>query len=257
MNTGNSNSSPHPGPQRGLRKYLLAGVCVLSGIVLLFLLFLFKTNESHTKSVSAKAKDYMAELVAATGTVLVRTSGQNEWNPATVGAHLFEGDLVQTDHSGEASVRYRNGATVTIQARTIFTVRNSGDGSMEISVPGIGTDEMEPLSDANGDSVASGQSGPESGNTDAAKGSRPFIRLDRIISFGRSLELIGTVETGSRLSVNGESVEVAGDGSFKHFTKPFPASAGRVRLQLKASNLAGRTRIVTTTYDFNPPGGDN
>lgn len=256
MNTGAINFSSHARAQRGLRKYVPAGVGALVCIVLLSLLF-FKERADSAKSLPTRAETPVAELLSATGRVLVNKSGENEWNPATVGAYLFEGDRVQTDNFGEASVRYRNGATVTIQAGTIFAVRNSGDGSMEISVPVTETDEMGPPSEANRDSVAAEQFSPESGGTGAVQASRPFIRLDRIISFGRSLELIGTVETGSRLSVNGESVEVAGDGSFKHFTKPFPASAGRVRLQLKASNLAGRTRVVTTTYDFNPPGGEN
>ena len=257
MNTGNSNSSTHPDRKGGRRKYILAGLSALGCVILLSLLFFISSQIRKPKSEQAPAKDFTAELVAANGPVLVSKPGQNEWNPATVGAQLLEGDRIQTDNSGEASVRYQNGATVTIQARTIFTVRNSGDGSMEIGVPVPETDEMALVSDADPNSAAGEQSGGMPGNTNAGKESRPFIRLDRIVSFGRSLELIGSVETGSRLSVNGESIEVAGDGSFKHFTKPFPASAGRVRLLLKAADLAGRTRVVTTTYDFNPPGGEN
>jgi hypothetical protein len=79
---------------------------------------------------------------------------------------------------------------------------------------------------------------------------RPFLQLQKITPFGRSLELVGRVEAGSRLAVDNESVEVSGDGSFKHFTKLFPASSDRIRLELKATDLAGRTRTLTAYHDF-------
>jgi hypothetical protein len=79
---------------------------------------------------------------------------------------------------------------------------------------------------------------------------RPFLELQKIIPFGRSLELVGRVEAGSKLVVNNEFIEVTGDGSFKHFTKLFPASSDRVRLVLKATDLAGRTQTLTAYHDF-------
>ena len=79
---------------------------------------------------------------------------------------------------------------------------------------------------------------------------QPFLELQKIIPFGRSLELIGRVEAGSRLVVNDEFIEVSGDGSFKHFTKLFPISSERVRLVLRATDLAGRTRTLTAYHDF-------
>jgi hypothetical protein len=79
---------------------------------------------------------------------------------------------------------------------------------------------------------------------------QPFLELQKITPFGRSLEIVGRVEAGSRLAINNESVEVSGDGSFKHFTELFPASIDRVRLVLKATNLAGRTRTLTAHHDF-------
>jgi hypothetical protein len=57
--------------------------------------------------------------------------------------------------------------------------------------------------------------------------------------------------------VNSEIVDVAGDGSFKHFTNPFPVSARKVYLVMRVADLAGRTRIVTTTHDFGPQGGND
>jgi len=79
---------------------------------------------------------------------------------------------------------------------------------------------------------------------------RPFLELQKITPFGRSLELIGRVEAGSRLVINDEFVEVSGDGSFKHFTKLFSASSDRVRLVLKATDLAGRTQTLMAYHDF-------
>jgi hypothetical protein len=82
---------------------------------------------------------------------------------------------------------------------------------------------------------------------------QPHLELQKIIPFGRSLEIIGRVEAGSRLAVNNETVEVSGDGSFKHFTKPF-TSGNRIRLEIKATDLAGRTRILTVFHDFGSSG---
>jgi hypothetical protein len=79
---------------------------------------------------------------------------------------------------------------------------------------------------------------------------RPFLELNRIIPFGMSLELIGRVEPGSRLTVNEETVAVAADGSYKHFTNPFPASSRKVRLVVKATDLAGRTSVLTAVHNF-------
>jgi hypothetical protein len=86
---------------------------------------------------------------------------------------------------------------------------------------------------------------------------RPFMEIQKVVPFGRSLEVIGRVETGAKLSVNDENVEISGDGSFKHFTKLFPASSGKVRLELKATDLAGRTRILTAFHDFSSSGESN
>jgi hypothetical protein len=78
----------------------------------------------------------------------------------------------------------------------------------------------------------------------------PFLELQRIIPFGRSLELIGRVDPGSSLAINDETVEVTGDGSFKHFTKQFPPSAQKASLILKLTDLAGRTRVERAVHDF-------
>jgi len=79
---------------------------------------------------------------------------------------------------------------------------------------------------------------------------RPFLELSQIIPFGMSLELVGRVEPGSRLMANDEAVEIAGDGSYKHFTNPFPASSQKVKIVMKATDLAGRSSVLTAIHDF-------
>lgn len=78
----------------------------------------------------------------------------------------------------------------------------------------------------------------------------PSLRIERIIRFGRSLELVGEVEAGSRLQVNDEIVDVKGDGTFKHFTKPFPASIWNAELVFTATNLAGKSTVFITYFNF-------
>jgi hypothetical protein len=79
---------------------------------------------------------------------------------------------------------------------------------------------------------------------------RASLKLLRIIRFGRSLELVGSVEAGSRLTLNDDPVEITGDGSFKHFTRPFPRAIKKINLVLKATNLAGETAELIEPYNF-------
>jgi hypothetical protein len=88
-------------------------------------------------------------------------------------------------------------------------------------------------------------------------GAGPYLELQTIVPYGRILELIGRVEAGSNLMINNESVNVSGDGVFKHFTKQFPVSNGRVRLELVVKDLAGRTRTMMAFHDFKPDGKSN
>jgi hypothetical protein len=80
---------------------------------------------------------------------------------------------------------------------------------------------------------------------------KPSVKLLRIIRFGRTLELIGEVEAGNHLTVNDDPVEVSADGSFKHFTRPFPPKSNKIILVLKATNLAGKSAELVVPYDFN------
>ena len=241
--------------------FIIAGIGVLSAVALLCLIHYRSNSGPDVTRAEAKANDPIAELVSATGTVFMGKYGRTEWNQIAVGARLMEGDLIQTDKSGGAGIRYSNGNTVTIQENTVLTVRSAGDGSMEISAP-----SAENNLPSSGSGRERSPSSPTAAEDKAAVAAfnkartgepGPFIRLDRIVPFGRSLELVGSVEAGSRLSVNNEIVDVAGDGSFKHFTNPFSVSVGKANLVMKVTDLAGRTRVVAAIHDFNSRDGDN
>jgi hypothetical protein len=227
------------------RKFVTAGVLIISGIVLVCLLTQFGLRGIKAKPADAPARLQVAELASATGMVLVQTPGKTEWREVNTGAGFVEGDLVLTDSSGGAVIRYQSGATVSISRNTVFTVRGPGNNLMEISAsPGVAGAPPLWLAAENG----AGASGARRG---------PLVELYQIIPFGRSLELIGRIEAGSHLVVNDEIVEVSGDGSFKHFTSPFPSSSNSVRLSLKVTDLAGRTRVWTAIHDFSPQGRED
>jgi hypothetical protein len=243
------DSTPRSAAKGRIRSFLIAGVLILSIVVLVSSVGLLSlnpfpsaktTDTDKTRPTEERLNKPIAELIDATGTVLVQDPGRPEWREVRPGTHLSDGDLIRTDISGKADIRYENGATVSISEKTIFTVRSMGDNRMEISVQ-PGNTGQPPILAAEGG---------------ASAGSMPFIEIQQIIPFGRSLELIGRVETGSSLRVNNEFVDVTGDGSFRHFTRPFPASAHQVNLKLRVTNLAGRSRIWTTSYNFTSPGGE-
>jgi len=222
------------------RKFLAVSLSILSGIALVSLAYFCLRSPKTKPSEPQPAHSFMAELVTAKGVVLVRHPGKTEWRQVKSGAKLVEGDSVRTDIAGEAEIRYQSGTSVTIPDETVFTVRDAGANLMEISAPPGDVSFPPPLLAAD----------------EATAGSRPWVELQQIIRFGMTLELIGRVEPGSRLVVNNRIVEVAGDGAFKHFTQPFPASAHVAQLRLKVTDLAGRSRVWTATHNFNPHGGE-
>lgn len=211
---------------------MILATLVLSGIGLTCIAVYLKKHDSAERS--KQQPQNAAELVSASGMVLVRSGGRSEWQEVKAGAAFSEGDLIQTEHSGGAVIRYSNGTAVSIPEDTIFTVRNSGGNLIEITLPPQNEIAENPV-----------QSGISEEN-----GSQSFLQLQRIVAFGRSLELVGRVEPGTNLTVNDDIVEIAGDGTFKHFTARFPASVHKVLLVLKGVDLAGRTRTLTATYTF-------
>lgn len=182
------------------------------------------------------AREPVADLITALGVVLVRHPGGAEWREVKAGEPLLEGDAVRTEISGRASIRYRSGTDVAIPEETVFTVQQAGTNQIEISAP-PGEAFAAPLLAAEG-----------------GAGARPWVELQQIVRFGRTLELIGRVEPGSSLAVNGQIVEVTAEGAFKHFTRPFPASVRNARLSLRVTDLMGRSRVWTAHYSFGPHG---
>lgn len=262
-NSSLSDSLPHSSKRPWNGIFLVAGMVMLAAAASVYFVLHRTGNSRDVTRVEAKTKDPVAELVSATGMVLTGKPGRTEWNQIAVGARLMDGDLIQTEKSGGASIRYSNGNTIAIQENTVLTVRSAGDGSMEVSVPGMEESPASADSRKGQDASAPDAAGPENKaavaafNEARANEPGPFIRLDRIIPFGRSLELVGKVEAGSRLSVNNEIVDVGGDGSFKHFTNPFPVPGHKANLLMKVTDLAGRTRVAAAVHDFNPRGGDH
>jgi hypothetical protein len=84
----------------------------------------------------------------------------------------------------------------------------------------------------------------------AQNGSKAAIQLQKIVAYGRTLELIGRTDPGSTLRINDEPVEVSGNGSFKHFTRAFPASTRTAHLVLKSTDLSGKVCILKAKHDF-------
>lgn len=233
---------------------------MLSGILGLCLILIWSTGCSRQpkEASGATQNPVSAELLSTKGTVFLLKSGQLHWQEVPIGAPLMSGDLIQTDISGKAVIRYPNGTTASIQAQTIFAVQRTGNNEMEILMP-VETPAIGNQSAGISKEPSFKDQASRSSSFKRAKAGqlRPSLGLQRIIPFGRSLELIGRVEPGSSLIVNEETVEVGGDGSFKHFTNPFPKSSEKVQLVMKATNLAGRTSMLTATHDFGFHAGDD
>jgi hypothetical protein len=235
-----------------------AGVLILLILAGVFFAWHFggqPVTAPEPKAAVEQVRDSTVELISANGLVVLQKPGWTEWRAVRAGTRLTEGDSIRTDSAGSANIVYPDGTALFIQANTVFTVQNIENGKEAVSTA--------PIQAASENPVLTPGPKPEDntlvGTPAAEKAGEelPAIELQRIIPFGKTLELVGKVEAGSRLVVNGEPVDVSGDGSFKHFTNPFLVSAGKIRLVLKATNLAGRSRILATSYDFGPHGGSN
>lgn len=240
-----SDAMPRRSSKRRVRPLFTAAVLILSAVALIYSIAFLRSYVVKERPSVPKATVFVAELAKTKGTVLVKNPGKPEWREIKTGTKLSEGDLVRTENSGKAEIRYRNGSTISIFEETVFTVRSTGDNRMEISVAPEASKAVPVL-------VAE-ENSAEASRSD----SKPFVELSQIIPYGRSLELIGRIEPGNRLTINDEKVEVTGDGSFKHFTNSFPGSDNLAQLKMKVTNLAGRTWYWTSTYNFRPLDGDD
>ncbi len=67
-----------------------------------------------------------------------------------------------------------------------------------------------------------------------------LLELDNFIQHGKVYQIVGRTEPGARIMVNDEPVfTVQPDGSFKHFTQPFP-SPGANQITVTAQNAKGQ-----------------
>ncbi len=67
-----------------------------------------------------------------------------------------------------------------------------------------------------------------------------LLEVDNFILHGKVVEIVGRTEPGARIMVNDEPVfAVLPDGTFKHFTQPFPSS-GANQLTVTAQNQKGQ-----------------
>ncbi|MBI4445376.1 MAG: FecR domain-containing protein [Acidobacteria bacterium] len=79
------------------------------------------------------------------------------------------------------------------------------------------------------------------------------VQIDKVIKIGDIYEVIGRTDPGISLEINGEFVQVEGNGNFKHFTSP-AASRGD-QLHIRAKDLSGLTRSFTHPVRSSAPGG--
>ncbi len=255
------------------RRFLIVSVLVPLAIAVACLFFYISLRHTSLEPVDAQVEDSFALLVSIDGEVMVRRSSQTGWKSAQAGAQLTRGDWIFTRKSSKTLIEYNNGTKLALQPETFFSVQDISDSGREIDKMPLSARKAnlqftpaapeirqmpEPapaLAPAPAPALAPAPESSEEPRelpqlTSKAEDERPFFELQQVVPFGRSLELIGNVEPGSRLAINDEAVEVEGDGSFKHFTKQFSASIRVVRLVMKTTDLAGRTRVLTATYDF-------
>ena len=204
----------------------------------------------------------VAEIGNVTGNVSVRLRSNSSWEKGREGMKLYAGDLIQTGSSGIVQLRFLSGASISVPSDTMFSVRQVEDWAgkgltplslssrpvsliAEKSTPTVApVQDKKPLPEA--PTKLAEPIKPAVSPTKTAVLPDPTLELDRIVPFGRSLQLVGRVDPGNKLLVNSEFVKVESDGSFKHFTKPF-ATTGTVQLVLKTTDLAGRVRTITRT----------
>lgn len=74
------------------------------------------------------------------------------------------------------------------------------------------------------------------------------LKVEKAIPFGQSFEVIGRTDPGVTVFINEEIVDVKGDGSFKHFTRPFK-DKGTHELVVVARDLVGLSKTLTETVE--------
>jgi len=234
------------------RKFLILMAFLFLAVAILVCLFivLSRMNDPERQA-KGHESPCAAKVTSVSGLVLIQRPGQFTYRPLGKGDCLSDGDLIHTD-KGAASIRYARGIMVYIPARTTFRVLSANENRIEILAP----QAAGPTPAGGGENIydlprtSAGMLNPAEKTEDRESG--PGLQLLRIVPFGRSLEVDGYADPGSSLTINDVPVEIEGDGSFKHFTLPFPAFSSKVNIVLRAKDLAGRSHVMTVTYVFDP-----
>lgn len=253
---------PEPAPRvKGSRLYRLVGFGIVIVLLLGGISYVGWTALWRPQHVELDSRgEGVAEIENVTGGVSVRLRSSTSWENGKEGMKLYVGDLIQTGSSGVVQLRFLRGTSISVPSDTMFSIRHVEDSvgkslqplslssrpvslSAEKPTP-TPAPEKKPLPDAPTKVAEPVKQVVSQAETIPLP--EPTLELDRIVPFGRSLELVGRVDPGNRLLVNNEAVRVESDGSFKHFTKPF-ATSGTVQLVLKTTDLAGRVRTITTS----------
>ena len=191
----------------------------------------------------------IAEILLAKGTVAMRRSDQTSWSSAGQGMQLCEGDMVQTGGSGSITIRYSDATAVSLPPHTVFCIHHGEPFPMAETKPSPSAQHQQA------ESRVTAEQPPVVPRAPGLEG-QPILELERVVAFGRTLELTGRVDPGSLLYINEESVDISGSGSFKHFTKPFPPGRTYVQLTLRVVDPRGRVRTLNATHNFGPDPGE-
>ena len=71
-----------------------------------------------------------------------------------------------------------------------------------------------------------------------------FLEITSIIQHGRVEEVVGRAEPGSTVIINNQQVfNIAPDGTFRHFTSPFPRG-GSNQITITAQDRKGSTKTI-------------
>ncbi|MBI1746658.1 MAG: FecR domain-containing protein [Acidobacteria bacterium] len=74
------------------------------------------------------------------------------------------------------------------------------------------------------------------------------LKVNKIIPFGHYFQVVGKTDPGVMVYINDEVVEVKGDGSFKHFTRPYE-STGKHTLAVVGRDLSGLNKSLYETVE--------
>ena len=236
--------------RRGMAKTFLAGGLFLAMVGILAALTYPDLRDTGAAQIEPPAAARAVGRVSSVnGSVGLRRRDQAFWTAAASGISICDGDMVQTGGSGSLTIQYTDASTVTIPANTLLSIHHTAEPAMaETPAP-----RAEARPEAPKPQPATEQPRAQDRNVEQ---SQPTLQLDRIIAFGRTLELIGCVDPGSAFYIDDESVEVSGSGTFKHFTKPFPSGKSPVKLTLRVVDLRGRVRVMNATHNFGTDSGE-